>query len=266
MSAVAVATDIGSEPVEWGERSGGLWPRSRRLLQEIRTANGMILYQYAGGTPTVNEWVPVELHRLALDAVQGRLCNDYRAGDLLLSTAGGIVKYEIKIRNVTDVALINQPDDPIVVPPESALAAREVRDLSGLSAERLGEIFPVERESYQRWVSGSTTPSPANLERLLALKHFLRELANRVADPNSWLLEPLAAGTPSPTPYEALKTGNLADVWDAIADLPSKATRYTRELADGSVLTVTEGSLRGRDVRTSEEELDDYGEWLGEDE
>ena len=38
--------------------------------------------------------------------------------------------------------------------PESAAVASEVRDLSGLSAEKLGDIFPIERESYQRWISG----------------------------------------------------------------------------------------------------------------
>jgi len=267
--AVAPAvTEVVPKPADWtgfNRSPTEAPPRFSRLLQEIQTGSGEVLYRSPGGTVTINDWVPAAAHVLALETVKLLLLDEYHAVDLS-RTSEGVAIYEIKIGRLAETSAEEDDGDPVTPLPESALIAREVRDLSGLSAERLGQIFPVERESYQRWVSGKTTPSAANLERLLALRHFLRELANRVQTPKSWLLTPLSEGTSSGTPYEALKRGNLADLWDALAGLPSRARRYTREAADGTTLTVTEGSLRGRDIRTTPEELDDYDDWLGEDE
>jgi len=235
-------------------------------LWTINRATGEAIYPYGGGTVTLNEWVPPETHALRLETVNDFLRETYRGIDVVARTDQGIVLFEIKLGNVSETGSDPDEVDPIAALPESALVAWEVRDLTGLAADKLAELFPVERESYQRWLSGRTRPSSANLERLLAFRHFLRELANRVEDPKIWLLAPLSEGTSSITPYEALKAGNLSAAWDAIADLPSKATRYAREAPDGETLIVTEGSLRGRDLRTSEEELDDYEDWLGKDE
>lgn len=238
--------------------------RPRRTVKEIQIHGGDVLREYSGGTVTASAWVPAMMRVLMLETLPTTLNKDYRAVDFIAQSKHGIVVSEIKIGNVQHVGVDVERDSAIPLP-ESALIAREVRDLSGLGAQRLGEIFPVERESYQRWVSGKTQPSPANLERLLALRHFLRELANRVPNPKNWILAPLAEGT-SGTRYEALKAGKLSALWDAIAVLPSGAERYTRKAPDGSILTVTDGSLRGRDIRTSPEELEDYEDWLGEDE
>jgi transcriptional regulator with XRE-family HTH domain len=267
--AAPPATEVEPQPANWiGYTRSPTYapPHPRRLLGAIETLAGEV-YLYGGGTATINEWVPVETNLLVLETVNNRLLDNYRAVDFFRRSNEGLITVEIKLSNVrSNAVVVEEEQDASIALPESALIAKEVRDLSGLSAERLGEIFPVERESFQRWLSGRTTPSPANLERLLTLRHFLRELANRVESAQSWLLTPLVEGTSSATPHEMLKAGNVADLWDAVADLPSKARRYTQRAADGSLLTVTEGSLRGRDNRTNEEELDDYDEWLSEDE
>ena len=204
--------------------------------------------------------MPTQAYGLALEKVAPDLPNRYAGFDIVARTDEGVVIYELKVGTLP----LDVWSDPRAALPESAIVAAEVRDLSGLSAAKLGKLFPVERETYQRWMAGKMIPSSANLERLLALRHFLRELAHRVQSPKSWLLSPLHSGS-SPTAYEALRRGNLADLWDAIADLPSAAFRYTREAADRGTITVIEGSLRGRDYRTSDEELDGYAELLDDD-
>lgn len=149
---------------------------------------------------------------------------------------------------------------------EAASVAAEVREISGLSARKLGAIFPVQRESFQRWLNGEQTPSEANLERLLTLRHFLRALAQRVPDPTSWLLSPLHDGRATASAYDVLRSGNLTDLWAAISALPSTAPRRTYVSEEGGFATVVEGSLRGRDYSATAEELDDYAELFDDDE
>jgi hypothetical protein len=151
----------------------------------------------------------------------------------------------------------DRPRDPETDP---AVIAREIRSTSGLSAQRLGGLFPVKRETYQRWISGEATPSSGNLERLLAIRHFMRALADRVESPKSWLLAPLHAGVNSPSPYAMLKAGRLGDLWEAIGALPSRAGRRTYLAEEGGFATEVRGSLRGRAYRANDDELDDYAE------
>jgi transcriptional regulator with XRE-family HTH domain len=260
------ATDFRGDTALWGVRKPSRWEsfgKPRCLLESVETGAGEILLHPSGGTITASHWVPISVYALGLGAIKTRASRNYDA-DVVIRTDEGLVICQFKFSVPPTFPVADAEEETPL--PESALVAKEVRNLSGLSAERLGEIFPVERESYQRWISGRTVPSPANLERLLALRHFLRELPNRVPEPKSWLLSPLGEGTASPTPHQLLKAGNLAELWNALADLPSSAPRYTRQSADGSTLTVTEGSLRGRDLPTSAEELDNYDDWLSEDE
>lgn len=266
MSLAPTTTEGHTESATWtvtGESGHG---RQRRcLIQEIQSREGEVLYRYPGGTVTVNPWVPAQTHALALETVKALLRGRFAAPELLTRNDAGVALYEIKLGTLDD------PADIVIVdsgshPPESALAAREVRDLSGLSAERLGLVFGIERETYQRWIAGRITPSSANLERLLALRHFIRELAHRVESPKTWLLSPLSYEGSTPTPYELLKTGNLHALWDLAAGQASRAPRYSRETENEGSLTVVSGSLRGRDYRATEEELDDYSELLNEGE
>lgn len=222
-----------------------------------------------------NTWIPQATY--LFEVVKEQLEQTYRTPDIYWIDDDITCVKVVSPRVVTDTMLArDEPhardasvtdtlSEPMEVGlPESAAVAREVRELSGLSAVKLGDVFPVQREIFQRWIAGSP-PSAANLERLLALRHFLRALADRVQDPKTWLLSPLKEDAASPTAYDLLKVGNLAVLWDAILALPSKPRRYTREIPGEGVVTVVEGSLRGRDYRTSEEELDDYAELFDEE-
>lgn len=195
--------------------------------------------------------------------------------DMILINGDSVILCEFKIRQLESSAwtglmgptLVADPVPLAADPtPESAAVASEVRDLSGLSAEKLGDIFPIERESYQRWISGKNTPSEGNLERLLALRHYFRAVADRVDTPKAWLLSPLAEGVMSSSPYDLLRSGNLSSAWDALSTLPSRAKRHTRRASDGSEAIVIEGSARGRNAPTTADESDDYDDWLSEDE
>jgi hypothetical protein len=162
-------------------------------------------------------------------------------------------------------------DEPAVVPPppppvsEVRAAASEIREISGLGAEKLGALFPVERESYQRWISGVTEPSAGNLERLYALRHFLRALADRVDNAKHWLLSPLPGSPDGRTAYDTIKAGNLTRLWDAIALLPSRTSSEPILDSDGNYAVRRETSMRAFERPLPEEELDDYSEWFDEE-
>ena len=153
---------------------------------------------------------------------------------------------------------------PAELLPESALIAREIRDLSGLSARQLGAVFPVARENFQRWTTG-TPPSEANLERLLGLRHFFRAVADRVDDPKNWMLSPISAVADSPTPYSLLVRGDLTTPWDVLAELPSRTSAEVVYDSEGNRGLRIGGSTRGRSISTPEEELGDYSEWLDDE-
>jgi transcriptional regulator with XRE-family HTH domain len=262
------ATDVELEAESWTPfrrpRTEG-FPKIPCKLSEFQTPAGDTVPVYGAGTVTASAWVPVATQMLVLEVAATLVRHAYRVVDFVFETKQGFLVGEVKLDNIgLTVGAVSDAPKPTL--PESALIAREVRDVSGLSAQKLGEIFPVERESYQRWMSGKTVPSADNLERLLALRHFFSELSNRIADAKTWLFAPFAEEGASGSRFDALKAGKLTALWESIADLPSKKPRHTREMDDGTVLTVTEGALRGRDIRTSPEELDNYEEWLSEDE
>jgi hypothetical protein len=152
-------------------------------------------------------------------------------------------------------------DEPL---PESALVAQDVRNLSGLSAKQLGEIFPVARENFQRWTTG-TPPSDANLQRLLGLRHLFRALADRVDDPKVWLFSPLDADVNALTPYSLLQRGRVTAVWDAVAGLSRRVAAEEFTDSEGGRGLRIRGSVRGREGSTAEGEMDDYSEWLDEE-
>ncbi len=264
MTQAPAVTEARREPARWvGFDALGDVPY-RPLCPNQIVWREMVIYRNPGGTTAVrNNWIPPATYMI--EVVKNQVERSYSYFDALYAIGDDMVMMvEAKYKPPTGRFQVEQA--PVEVEPElpeSALAAREVRELSGLSAGRLGDVFPVHREIFQRWTSGKP-PSAANLERLLALRHFLRALAERVADPNSWLLSPLDEGAASPTAYEVLKTGNLRALWNAIVDLPSTAKRYTREIPGEGAVTVVEGSLRGRDYPTTEEELDDYAELFDE--
>lgn len=84
--------------------------------------------------------------------------------------------------------------------PSDTSAAARLRDLSGLDAERLGELFGVSRVTFQNWTAG-TIPHDARRERLLEVLSLVEEAAKRLGTPRAtadWLLTPTTAGGKKP--------------------------------------------------------------------
>lgn len=280
MALAPAATEARREPGRWigfGQSELGDVPQQPICPLRIFWGENVIYRDPEGTSAVRSTWIPhatylIEVVRNQLEHSYGELGiywvgNDITCLNVKDPRRDPIMAVEAKHAGPTLAVVEDEPEHVAIEPelPASASVAREVRDLSGLSAGKLGDLFPVERESFQRWMSGKLTPSSANLERLLALRHFLRALADRVEDRKSWLLSPLTEGAASPTAYELLKTGNLRTLWDSIVNLPSSAKRQPREIPGEGTVTAVVGSLRGRDHRTSEEELDDYDELFDEE-
>jgi len=148
----------------------------------------------------------------------------------------------------------------MIDPPVHGNPAAHVRDLSGLSAERVAEFFPVSRETFQRWISGAVHPSTANLERLMRLRYFLQEATNRVPDVRAWLLSPLPS-LDGATPSDLLKQGQLTRVWEHLQVLPHRYPNPSYTDRDGRRITHVLHSTRGILHDTDEDELDDFADW-----
>jgi transcriptional regulator with XRE-family HTH domain len=79
-------------------------------------------------------------------------------------------------------AIVDRTDDkPETVLPRHAEIARELRDMSGLSAALLGDGFGVSREQYQRWMSGSPI-SDIRYGQVMFLHTIARELLRKVGE------------------------------------------------------------------------------------
>ncbi len=106
------------------------------------------------------------------------------------------------------------PDAPV-----SAIATR-VAELSGLSDERMADLFKVERETFWRWRNGALpNPRIGNRRRLGLLLTLFEELATRTVAVKDWLLNFVTpAGL---TPYELLAQGRIDDVAYLAASLDS---------------------------------------------
>lgn len=116
------------------------------------------------------------------------------------------------------------PDAPV-----SAIATR-VAELSGLSDERLADLFKVERETFLRWRSGALpNPRLGNRRRLGLLLDLFEELAAHTDAVKDWLLNFV---TPARlTPYELLAQGRIDDVAYLAASLDSGSRPDQRNAA-----------------------------------
>lgn len=277
MSPLAEVVDA---PSYWGApKSSSLErpTRARRLAWSLKVDEHQEhpAVRPCGGTLSfASPWTPVVTYAWDAHALPPATLTSYQP-DMILINGDSVVLCEFKVGQFEPSAWTGLVGTALAAglgpltadpAPKSAVVASEVRDLSGLSAEKLGDIFPIERESYQRWISGKNTPSEGNLERLLALRHYFRAVADRVDSPKAWLLSPLVEGVMSSSPYDLLRSGNFSSAWDALSTLQSRAERHTRRASDGSEAVVIEGSVRGGNAPTSADELDDYDDWLSEDE
>lgn len=152
----------------------------------------------------------------------------------------------------------------------AAAAAQEIRQLSCLSIDQLAALFPdrraggtgrMSRENYHRWLSGRTDPSDANLQRLLGLRHLLREVAARVDDVRSWLIAP-SATLDFDAPYALLRRGALTRLWTSVSQLPVRHAHGIVVAPDGDRGVRIKESLRSSDTDTPTDEFDDASEWF----
>ena len=238
----------------------------KRIVQTVRAAGDktLLMWPSNGTGAAYNDWSQAVTYRFDPDEVSiaDEVFVSGQTGNLIVIAAGVPVRCGFKLDYESPESIFPFHD----VKPESAEVAREVRDLSGISAASLGDLFPVSRETFQRWISGGIIPSQGNLERLLALRHYFREVRNRVQTPKTWLLAPLETVSSGVSPFDLLAVGDLAAAWEALSSLPAHPRTHRRVAADGTVLTVVEGSLRGRDLPTPADEMGDYDEWLSKDE
>ncbi|MBA2311202.1 MAG: hypothetical protein H0V97_00160 [Actinobacteria bacterium] len=184
----------------------------------------------------------------------------YDTVDAILDSSNAVWRTLIDRAQGVDSRMGEATEEASPLPGSPADVAREVRELSGLTSEAVGDIFPVARESYQRWISGRSTPAAADVRRLLALRHLLRDLKDRVPDVRSWLLSPVDQGS-ALTPYDLLKQARIGVVWDLGVEIPSqKLSRTYRR--DGEVVLRVERSTRANSRRTrlQAEDLDDLSD------
>lgn len=89
----------------------------------------------------------------------------------------------------------------------ASMQAEHLREISGLTIERLAEIFDVSRTTYHKWISGSP-PHDAHREHLLEVLPLMEEAARRLGSPNTisiWLLTPVSPGGKKPVDYLAAR-------------------------------------------------------------
>lgn len=147
--------------------------------------------------------------------------------DQLLSAITGVELHDTDITLVLDVVF-----DPVVtdyrktfeftasIQPEShswrldqgilpdtnsvATQAERLRAISGLKTERLAEIFPVSRTTYQYWLTGAKAPHEMHREQLLEILSLMEEAIQRLGTPSAvsnWLLTPVSSGGKKPIEY-----------------------------------------------------------------
>ena len=89
----------------------------------------------------------------------------------------------------------------------ASFQAERLREISGLTIERLAEIFDVSRTTYHKWISGSPLRD-AHREQLLEVLSLIEEAAQRLGGPNTtstWLLTPVSPGGMKPIDYLAAR-------------------------------------------------------------
>ncbi|MGB8932433.1 MAG: hypothetical protein WCC48_14415, partial [Anaeromyxobacteraceae bacterium] len=81
--------------------------------------------------------------------------------------------------------------------------AEELRALTGLTAQRLAELFGVSRTAYYKWMEGAT-PRDARYDHLLQVLSQVRDASARVGgveDFAAWLRTPVSPGGKTPLDY-----------------------------------------------------------------
>lgn len=101
--------------------------------------------------------------------------------------------------------------------PHSRLA-KDLREMTGLSASVLGGVFGVSREQYSRWISGNPI-SDTRHGQLVFLHTVVRELARRLGSSRArvWLHQPIGGAS---TPLELLQRRQFDRFYRLVSELP----------------------------------------------
>lgn len=87
----------------------------------------------------------------------------------------------------------------------ASVQAEHLREISGLTIERIAEVFDVSRITYHKWISGSPLRD-AHREHLLEVLPLMEQAAQRLGSPHAtstWLLTPVSPGGKKPIDYLA---------------------------------------------------------------
>jgi len=109
-----------------------------------------------------------------------------------------------------------------VEPPSHSVAAKNLRDMTGLSAGELAAMLGVSREAYQRWLGGGAIKG-LNEEHLRYLYGLMAEGQRRIGRQglSAWLRTPVhLASQVSETPIGLLNKGLFTAVHSLIVELP----------------------------------------------
>lgn len=117
------------------------------------------------------------------------------------------------------------PDSSAETPPHARLA-RDLRDMTGLSASILGSAFGVSREQYSRWVSGKPI-SDTRHGQLQFLHTIVRELIRRLGSSEArvWLHRPLDDFL---TPVDLLRGRKFDRLYREVIALPGSDSAAVR--------------------------------------
>lgn len=93
----------------------------------------------------------------------------------------------------------------------ASVQAEHLREISGLTMERLADIFDVSRTTYHKWINGYPLRD-THREHLLEILPLMEEAAQRLGTPNAtstWLLTPVSPGGKKPVEYLAVREYTL---------------------------------------------------------
>lgn len=223
---------------------------SQRLLGSLSNAAHRVL-EPSLGTISPNPWIPDESIELGLRMIPGPVSPDSEVIFVVVPAHAGLA--DVSILDVREDASLPISD----VAHDSAELASAVREYSGLSSSALSKIFPVSRETYQRWVSGNARPTAHNLRRLHQLADYVSAVSS-VTNPRNFLLRPMSASPEGETAYDLLCQGRLAEAWTLLsASRPSQPYVPFKDAEGNRGLRVRGVPRVGLD-ETPEDEYDDF--------
>jgi len=181
--------------------SAGLWPG---------------LYQLHGTNYLVTQLV----EQIEALVAHGASPIAQRLATLWSSTAYGL-KFDVNYpSNQAPVTSADIADPTERVAPHSRLA-RELREITGLSAASIGAALGVSREQYQRWIAASAI-SDTRHGQLIYLHTIALDVLRRLGTEQAklWWKTPVEAGI---TPEDMLKRRRVDRVYKLVAAIPDPA-------------------------------------------